>query len=317
MDALAFNRPLPLPQNSSPFYEADSDPSAVQHSRSPGLSGSPAPFELSPLAPPSAPFTRRSPSPHPTMTIDLPYPSASPSITPAQAYAMANTPSTTSLERVETERSLPATPMGPRGTLGIHPSDDAPPRSSPLSTYQIPPDYQRAPSSSPSIGAGTGTGAPNPKSTSSVNLPSGKRTISAAAFKRPPPRKGGSDIPVMDTSPLMLKKRLPSSPYPQHSEPSPMSRSSSLPPPPLPAPGNSHSNVEGGQGHQREAGELDEDYDYLSAYVNPGSPEDVGSLGPLRIANESGEGSGRRAQGGHGRGGYADGRFTTDLEGLR
>jgi hypothetical protein len=87
-----------------------------------------------------------------------------------------------------------------------------------------------------------------------------------------------------------------------------MSRSASLPAPPDP---NSSPNV--GAAQQKQGGDLDEDYDYLSAYVNSGGPEDAGSLGPLRVANESG-GDGRQAQG---HGGYGNGRFTTDLEGLR
>jgi hypothetical protein len=308
MDALTFNPPV-----HDSFRDTSPDPSAVQHSRGPGIGGSP-PLNLPPLAPPSAPFTHRSPSPRPTMdsTTVPPYPGASPSITPAQAYAQAHA-SSTSLEQTPPEHSSPmmANPrLNTTVTPGMHLYDDVPARSSPLtqSPYQTPPDHQRT------SGAGTG-GSPTPnfKSISSSNLLTGPRTISAAAFKRPPARKVTGDLSIADTSPLSLKKRLPNSPQPQPRDPSPMGRSASFPPPGNPGPLPNH-NVGAEQG-----GELEEDYDYLSAYVNSGPIEDAGSLGPLRIANETGDGDGHHAQGGYGhsRGGYGDGRFATDLEGLR
>lgn len=221
MDALTFNPPVSSLRNASP------DPSAVQHSRGPGFGGSSTLADMSPLAPPSAPFAHRSPSPHPIMDSVAvpPYPGASPSITPAQVYAEAHM-SSNSLEH--------SSPLGPRlntpATPAMHLTDDGAVRLSPLSThtpYQTPPEYQRNLSSSSIIGTGSSP-TPNFKSISSSNL--GPRTISAAAFKRAPQRKGTGELPMVDTSPLSLKKRLPSSPYPQHRDPSPMGRSASLPP---------------------------------------------------------------------------------------
>ena len=317
MDVLTFNPPISQ-INPGSFYDASPDPSAVHHSRGPGFGGGPMPADFGPLAPPSAPFTRRSPSPRPTMDSTVPpRPGASPSMTPAQAYAQTHT-SSPSLERVPPEHN---SPMGPRLHTTVAPTthlhDDAPTRSSPLSTqspFQSPPEQQR---SSPNIGGDKAIGigsspTTNIKSISSSNLPPAPRTISAAAFKRPQPRKGTSDVSV-DTSPLVLKKRLPSSPHPMSRDPSPMSRSASLPPLP-PLPGNPQN-----QNHQSQSGDLDEDYDYLSVYVNVGPMADAGSLGPLRVMNETSEGDRPQSQGvyTHGRGGYGDGRFTTDLEDMR
>ena len=321
MDALTFNPPVP-PKIHGSSQEGSPDPSAVQHSRGPGFGGSPGP-ELAPLAPPSAPFAHRSPSPRPTMDSSMVplYPGTSPStMTPAQIYAQSHSPSSTT-EGISLEHSTAVT-YGPRLNTAVtpvtHMHDEVAPRSSPLASqppYQTPPDYQR----SGSVG---NSPTPNPKSISSTNLPPGPRTISAAAFKRPQPRMLSGELPVMDTSPLSLKKRLPSSPHLQQRDPSPMSRSISLP---LPPPENSTGNQDYNGRQQKQGGELEEDYDYLSAYVNSGTLEDAGSLGPLRIANEADEGDSHRAQYGHdhnhdqgrGRGGYGDGRFATDLEELR
>jgi hypothetical protein len=136
--------------------------------------------------------------------------------------------------------------------------------------------------SSSSLGGG-GTGA------------GGARTISAAAFKRPVPHNstsvdslgmgGGGTAPLA----VSMKKQLPVSPYPAQQQQIPQQLQPQR------------------QGHQREpSGQYgaDDEYDYIGAYMgsDSGSP----------VMGEYGGGG----QGGRG-GGYGEGKFTTDLEGLR
>ncbi|KAJ7074510.1 hypothetical protein C8F01DRAFT_1100701 [Mycena amicta] len=112
------------------------------------------------------------------------------------------------------------------------------------------------------------------RSTSSLNsqagqAPSGVRTISAAAFRRPQKAPASGLGEVADTSPLAPKKRLPASPYPQ--------RGPSQPQPPAPP--------------------ADDGFDYIGAYErdskaffeepagNNGSPmqADFGRLGNVQV----------------------------------
>jgi hypothetical protein len=125
----------------------------------------------------------------------------------------------------------------------------------------------------------------------------GARTISAAAFKRPAPHKSTSvdslGVGGGGTAPLAvsMKKQLPVSPYPAQQQQIPQQLQPQR------------------QGHQREpSGQYgaDDEYDYIGAYMgsDSGSP----------VMGEYGGGGG--GQGGRG-GGYGEGKFATDLEGLR
>jgi len=123
----------------------------------------------------------------------------------------------------------------------------------------------------------------------------GARTISAAAFKRPvlhnstsvdSMRMGGGGTAPLAVS---MKKQLPASPYPAQQAQQQLGL-------------RSHQQ---GQ-HQREpSGQYgaDDEYDYIGAYMGSDSGSPV---------------QGEYGGGGHGgRAGYAEGRFATDLEGLR
>ncbi|KAG5637063.1 hypothetical protein H0H81_005944 [Sphagnurus paluster] len=253
-------------------------------------------IDNSPLTPPVAPYSRRTPSPHPGT--DSPY-------SPPTAY---NRSSPYPPEAVTSEyRQQQPSPPLPDATARMSLSNSrfsnssAPSRnyddlprlptlSTPLgSPYQTPPEYPS------SRGPGVPS-SPVSKSSTSLNsqIPPGTRTISAAAFKRSPARMVSGEVPALadngGTNPLnTIKKRLPASPHPQRdASPSSRGRSGSataLAPatalPPLPAMETS-----------------DDDYDYLSAYVASGE----------RDQNEPPEVT-------PGQGGYAEGRFATDLEG--
>ena len=96
------------------------------------------------------------------------------------------------------------------------------------------------------------------------------RTISAAAFKRPIPRNTGGSIDS-DHSGMIGKKTLPSSPYPA---------------------------VEMSGVHRKQA-EVEDEYDYIGAYVNNSGPPSPAS-GTFR---QHGQGTARMGGGG---GGYGD-----------
>ncbi|KAG5641089.1 hypothetical protein DXG03_006046 [Asterophora parasitica] len=143
------------------------------------------------------------------------------------------------------------------------------------------------------------------KSTTSLNaqVPLGTRTISAAAFRRPQ-RMASGDLPPSladgrSTSPLSVKKRLPSSPYPQQREASPNRRGRSGSP--AQAPAAAPTQV------LPPIPTQDDDYDYLGAYVDTGSLPDA--PGDARSYVQPAAGNHIRAQG------YGEGRFATDLDG--
>ena len=126
----------------------------------------------------------------------------------------------------------------------------------------------------------------------------GGRTISAAAFKRPIPHKSTSvDSESLrmgpgGTAPLAvsMKKQLPVSPYPAQQA------QQQLPQQQQPQQ----------QGHRRElSGQYgaDDEYDYIGAYMGSDSGSPV-------VAEYGGGGQGAK-------GGYGEGKFATDLEGLR
>ncbi|KAJ3507334.1 hypothetical protein NLJ89_g6364 [Agrocybe chaxingu] len=157
------------------------------------------------------------------------------------------------------------------------------------------------------------------KSNTSLNsasgiTPTGARTISASAFRRP--RGASTDNVAGDP----FKKSLPSSPYPTRDrEPSGLSVASTagttgagLGPVATNGYGSSlaaPAPVGGGVGPRplSTAGEDEDEYDYIGAYVhsNPNSPMKA-EFGPGADAPVGGPGRG---------GGYAEGRFATDLEG--
>ncbi|KAF9457410.1 hypothetical protein BDZ94DRAFT_1202761 [Collybia nuda] len=314
LDSLNFNPPAPIPKDSAPVRDLSPD-RGQEPQYSPEFNNSPLPnSDMSPLAPPAAPFARRAPSPRPGSDVGTPpYPGASPYMssapyTPPQTYTEPQTyhqetPNEAQPYMSRDGQTSPTSPTGPRLNTSIPPAinlpDNTTARYSPSnqSPYQTPPEYPR------------GLGTPNTRSTTSLNsqIPAGARTISAAAFKRPPQRMASGDIgmgtpPMSDTSPLSFKKRLPSSPYPQQREASPMSRgpTSSISrhtPPPQAPPSTTLPPVPGD----------DDNYDYLSAYMSSSPPSGETAGGPLRDTKNSGNNG--YAQG------YGEGRFATNLEG--
>jgi len=189
----------------------------------------------------------------------------------------------------------------------------------------------------PSSRIGIGLGNPTTRSTPSANSQGspGARTISAAAFKRPQRLGSGGEMGSVgsvgsgsfpDTSPLMLRNRLPSSQRPvdpmglRQRDGSPRGRASregsprgspqsrtrslprqtppppaSLPLPPLPDVGGGGGGAGGGQGKEGEY-----EYDYLSGYTEGGSPSRAHAHAP-----PPGAGSVR---------GYGEGKYATDLD---
>ncbi|KAJ8474717.1 hypothetical protein ONZ45_g15856 [Pleurotus djamor] len=201
--------------------------------------------------------------------------------------------------------------------------------------YRTPPEYH-----TPRLGSRSASGS---VSAGGSPLPSpvpGTKTISAAAFRRPPPRKMSGDTlnsppfaggigsntisggtGFVDTSPLVLKKRLPgSSPQPGFGGDRAASPVSSG----IGGPRNASGSVSAGTGVPYSHSQLqhsqlpvegeDDQYDYISAYVgSPGGPNETNSpradFGNLGRGNGGAPGS---------REGYDQGRFTTNLdEGLR
>ncbi|EGN94471.1 hypothetical protein SERLA73DRAFT_77862 [Serpula lacrymans var. lacrymans S7.3] len=176
---------------------------------------------------------------------------------------------------------MPASPTG-FASRSVSPaaSADAP--------YRTPPEYPKPFSSiAPNAMAARST-----SSLTTAQFPGGARTISAAAFRRPQPRvASGSDASIgglggpggpADTSPLTFRKRaLPTTPGNAGTATPQGERS--LPP---------------GQSRPVSSFADEEDFDYISAYVNA-NPE------PGEQSRPSGEYPP----------GYAQGRFATNLEG--
>ncbi|KAK0199702.1 hypothetical protein DFS33DRAFT_1388008 [Desarmillaria ectypa] len=319
LDALTFNPPLPppsprkdseeLPERGRPLLPA---PSSLGY-------GPPPNREPSPLAPPSAPFAHRSIS-----NIETTVP------TPAQSYAQAHRASSSFGSRNEAassplteSRPLPPTIHLPGGRSSPGPSLNSPYRANA-------PEF---PTPRPAF---AGRVRSSSSSSSSAQVPSGARTISAAAFRRPPPRvtsNGGSaDFSGSPTASLGVgaSPPLPPVPVPGPADTSPLSfnkkrsvvAGSPLPPsrgsvPALPPAqeGKRNSFVE----REQSDSPVSEEYDYLDAYVDKpetnrkslpptdGSPmrQDFGSLGNIKVMND----------GLPSKGGYGEGRFATDLEG--
>ncbi|KAG6835375.1 hypothetical protein H0H93_002039, partial [Arthromyces matolae] len=222
------------------------------------------------------------PSPNPDSPI-LPYPSHS---TPPSTYSQ---PTQQSPYPDQQQARRPSYDSASRR------SNDEPPRLPPIATQASSP--YSTPYSAPAPGEyPRGIGAFPTKSSSSLNPvqgPPGARTISAAAFKRPQRMASGDVQSAGDVSPLSIsKKRLPNSPYPPARDSSPGRRSrSGSPAPPAPAPSQALPPVP-----------TEEEYDYLSAYVDTGLPE--------HEAADPGQ-RGRRV-------GYVEGRYSTNLDdGLR
>lgn len=151
--------------------------------------------------------------------------------------------------------------------------------SSPLSdaSYRTPGEYPRTLGSTPSLVGGAAAG--------------GARTISAAAFKRPIPHKSTSYDSLGGTggtAPLSVSMKKPL---------------------PLPAPSSLYPAQQQQRGHQREVS-ADDEYDYIGAYMGSDSGSPV-------VAEYAGAGGGGGGGGRGGQGGYGEGKFATDLEGLR
>ncbi|KAG6840192.1 hypothetical protein C0991_008328 [Blastosporella zonata] len=274
LDALHYNPPVSQQERERPSSLSQGVPGyAVQPNE--------------PLSPPQAQFNG-APSPNldsPT----LPYPAYS---TPPTTYEQSNQQATYSQEPVQQQQELSrpsydspsGTPAAPRQSNHDHS------RLPPLATQSPPSPYQTPYTTPGEYPRGLGV-SPSPVNKPSTPLnaqgPAGARTISAAAFKRPQRMASGDPTTLADTTPLSLKKRLPNSPYPQGREASPSRRGRSGSPaqPPAPAPTHALPSIP----------KDDDDYDYLSAYVDSGAPEEQ--------------------QRGRAPSGYGEGRFATDLEG--
>ncbi|CAA7270491.1 unnamed protein product [Cyclocybe aegerita] len=321
------------------------------------------PSPHSPLSPPSAPFAKRSVSPHPYADLNS-GPSASyapPQYTPAQSYAQSyqtsgpyGSPPNTNISPAQAyAQSYQASQSHPQLPEPHSPTSNLPPRLQALNQSmenQVPPRFHGSRTSPPATATQApprfppGNSSPIPpsmslpekddlkyprslgitsafsKSNTSLNsasgvTPTGARTISASAFRRP--RGASTDNVASDP----FKKSLPSSPYPTRDrEPSGLSVASTAGPTgtgsgavatngygsslAAPAP------VGGGAGVRplSTAGEEEDEYDYIGAYVhsNPNSPMKA-EFGPSADAPVGGPGRSG--------GGYAEGRFATDLEG--
>ena len=194
-------------------------------------------------------------------------------------------------------------PVPPRFQVQAQSMGDAQ-HSSPLSTtntdasYRTPGEYPRTLGTPPksvsiiSLGGGMGPAG--------GGAGGGGRTISAAAFKRPVPHKSTSidslGMGPGGTAPLAvsMKKQLPVSPYPVQQAQQQLGQQ-------LPQQQQPQQ-----QGHRRElSGQYgaDDEYDYIGAYMGSDSGSPV-------VAEYGGGGQGAK-------GGYGEGKFATDLEGLR
>ncbi|KAF8147991.1 hypothetical protein B0H34DRAFT_803134 [Crassisporium funariophilum] len=274
-----------------------------------------------------------------------PYGHSPPNVSPAQAYAQSYSSTHSNSQAQTPEGHVPTTAggvpprfqalnqsidspipprfQGARSHSPGSPSNSVPPRFQSGNTTQAPPPAISLPEQQEisSLRVETpyrtpleyprsiGSASPFAKSNTSLNSPSpimpgaGARTISAAAFKRPQPRKASNDtLGTSGSADMFGKKSLPSSPYPLRENPATAysAAGSPLPPPPI------------GTGQRDSVANSEDDYDYISAYVNtsnPGSPQrkEFGTSIPVH-----GQGAGAAATGP--RAGYGDGRFATDLE---
>ncbi|KAI0777735.1 hypothetical protein BD413DRAFT_468189 [Trametes elegans] len=181
-----------------------------------------------------------------------------------------------------------------------------PPRMSPAPTIGSTGTPYRTPLETPLAPPPTGSlynlpGTTGSNTSFSGSAAGGVRTISAAAFRRPPrnpsvpPPEGRSSPAPADVTPLNVKKRpLPSSPYP-----SPYPSANLQAPGGVVRPGSSGGTAdEGGQRPLTHYRQDDDDFDYISAYTD----------GP------GGGGDGNAAHGAPTGGGYHQGRFATNLE---
>ncbi|KAG6830787.1 hypothetical protein H0H87_007040 [Tephrocybe sp. NHM501043] len=274
LDILHFNPPTPQQERTSSGSQG-----------APGYGGQ----NNEPLAPPQTQFSGGEPSPN-SDSPTLPYPSYN---TPPTNYEQPKSQAPYPQENNQYQNQI----SRPSYDLQSGGHNDNQPRLPPLTTQTTPSPYQTPYGTPGDYPRGLGT-APSPVTKSSTSLhsqvPAGARTISAAAFKRPQRMVSGEIPPSLvdnhSTSPLSVKKRLPSSPYPQGRESSPSRRGRSGSPaqPAAPAPSQALPPIP----------KEDDDYDYLSAYVDPGAPQQQDAQ------------RGRTASGG-----YGDGRFATNLEG--
>ncbi|OCH86000.1 hypothetical protein OBBRIDRAFT_814825 [Obba rivulosa] len=277
-----------------------------------------APRPPSPLAPPRPPFATRSVSPRPPMDINTMPPSVPAKIESSYVRERDRSLGSPISSGGEQSPSAPSAPsptlsrmsqdqvnnLPPGSTLNFTVRSPSPATSVTSNPYRTPPEYptpttgaQSMYSLAPSkMGSGSG---------SSLSLTGGApRTISAAAFRRQQQlrQQTGTAADISgssgsDTTPLVVKKRpLPNSPYPSAGSPV----GSGFPRvPSAPAPGTSleagarpNSTYRSVSAHQRDGASGDEDYDYISAYVDlPGHAE----------------GGGQPA-------GYGQGQFATNLD---
>ncbi|KAJ8689976.1 hypothetical protein PTI98_012823 [Pleurotus ostreatus] len=285
---------------------ADSSPLAAPQ---PGFAGRER--SVSPMPQRASPVPQRRPTLDVNVNVQQPTPMSSPF---AQNRASPVAATSSPLASTPLETAAP-----PVSALSIPTRETSDSRSaSPLSNaYRTPPEYY-----SPRLGSSRSTSG---SVSSGSALPSpipGTKTISAAAFRRPPPRKlsgdllgsppfsggiGANTMPgLADTTPLVLKKRLPNAPQPDGNmnTPSPPPTNRDVPQQQQTSP---RPPTSGG------AEEYDQ-FDYISAYANnsgdgAGSPRaDFGKLG--KSGGREGDAVMHPPPGG-----YDRGRFATNTEG--
>ncbi|KAF9500251.1 hypothetical protein BDN71DRAFT_1427506 [Pleurotus eryngii] len=285
---------------------ADSSPLAAPQ---PGFAGRER--SVSPMPQRASPVPQRRPTLDVNVNVQQPTPMSSPF---AQSRASPVAATSNPLASMPLEAAAP-----PVSALSIPTRETSDSRSaSPLSNaYRTPPEYY-----SPRLGSSRSTSG---SVSSGSALPSpipGTKTISAAAFRRPPPRQlsgdllgsppfsggiGANTMPgLADTTPLVLKKRLPNAPQPDRNmntpSPPPTNRDVAQQQQPSPRPPTSSG-----------AEEYDQ-FDYISAYAN-NSGNDAGS--PRADFGKLGKNGGREGDAvmHPPPGGYDRGRFATNTEG--
>ncbi|KAF5310164.1 hypothetical protein D9619_010232 [Psilocybe cf. subviscida] len=165
--------------------------------------------------------------------------------------------------------------------------------------FRTPPEYPSRLGSSPSPFARS-----NPSLAPSGTSPGGARTISAAAFKRPRnasvERLGGGGGAGAQSDPF-AKRTLPGSPYSARENTLQSTNLAERPP------GAGLAAPPPGAARPKSEFEPEDEYDYISAYVNNSNPNSPQQTQFPTLAPGSGP-----AQSGPG--GYNDGRFATNLE---
>ncbi|PFH49461.1 hypothetical protein AMATHDRAFT_63163 [Amanita thiersii Skay4041] len=272
--------------------------------------------EPSPLLPPSAPFSRRAISPRPS-TERFGQSSPISGTHPLQTLHPYQLPP--SYDQASSEHL-------PRMATASAPEQQQQQRVTPTQTYRTPPEYTRSSSVSPiSVSVSRSTGS-SINSNNASPVPSGTRTISAAAFKRAAPRKGSSATASVSE---MERRNLPGSLSFSHSFSQSQSQSQpqspvqqpqsplipGLGPPGAAAASRGRANSDSRPLPMPPSAQQDEDeFDAYYRYT-----DDYDNGPPHSHVRQPGYGNGNAAEVGRGGGErttdyYREGRFVTNLE---